>query len=349
MSQTSVAREANHQNIIETPDLTKDQIELIKRTVAKGATDDEVQMFLHVCNKYGLDPFRGEIVFQKLQGRATFITTRDGYLKIAMQDPEYRGIMSAVVREGDEFEFIPSEFTVRHKHGKTRGKILGAWAIAYHARRNPVVCWVDFNEYYKPASPTWKQYPSAMVQKVAEVFVLKRQFNISGLVTREEIGLEAAELAEQQQPGAGVASVSEPTTAPVEAIVEPEEATKTEFLIVEINDEIIKAVDTEKNEVIELSREQFDGIMFPGITVEKHGERYVPQTVLNVPGVVGEVRNTPKTTWVSFKPNGADISVPVALPAGELAETGQKISISGKFQEISGKRVIIAESIETIE
>lgn len=168
--------------------LTREQIELVKRTVAKGATDDELQMFLYLARKYDLDPFKKEIWFVKRGGDATIMTSRDGYLKIAMQDPDYDGLMAGVVREGDHFEFDAANCTVVHRFGAKRGKIIGAWAIAYHKRRRPIACFVDFEEY-KQDSPTWRKYPSAMIQKVAEVFVLRRQFAISGLVTQEEIGM----------------------------------------------------------------------------------------------------------------------------------------------------------------
>lgn len=36
--------------------------------------------------------------------------------------------------------------------------------------------------------------PSAMIQKVAEVFTLRRQFPLGGIVTAEEMGTEEAEL-----------------------------------------------------------------------------------------------------------------------------------------------------------
>lgn len=169
---------------------SREQIELVKRTVAKDATDDELKMFLYLANQYRLDPFKREIVFTKFKGQPSFITTRDGYLKIAISNPDFDGLQAFVVREGDDFEIVAEEFKVHHRFGSERGKIIGAWAAAYHKKRKPVICFVEFDEYYKPEWNTWEKYPSAMIQKVAESFVLKRQFNISGLVTQEEISME---------------------------------------------------------------------------------------------------------------------------------------------------------------
>jgi hypothetical protein len=122
---------------------------------------------------------------------ALIMTSRDGYLKVAQRDPNYMGIQAAVVRKGDAFGFNPAAGTVEHSFGSERGAIIGAWAIAHHRMRMPVVCFVDFAEY-KGGSPIWSKYPSAMIQKVAEVFVLKRQFGINGLVTREEMDADEA-------------------------------------------------------------------------------------------------------------------------------------------------------------
>lgn len=168
--------------------------EVIRRTVAKDATDAEFEWFLYLCKQYGLDPFRKEIFLAKDQdGKVDVITSRDGYLKVAMADPNFRGLISFTVREGDEFAIDAQNYTVHHRFGAKRGKILGAWARADHAKRNPVIAYVDFQEYYNPKSRAWQRYPSAMIQKVAEVFVLRRQFNISGLVAQEELGYDLSD------------------------------------------------------------------------------------------------------------------------------------------------------------
>lgn len=192
-------------------DYSKEQVQLIKNTVAKGATDDELKMFISIAKKYDLDPLIKEIWFIKrakkhqdktgkwdykrlpngeidYSGAETSImTSRDGYLKIAQRNPDFDGVIGFPVREGDIFEIDAQNYQVTHKFGAKRGKIMGAWARVDHKRRRPVIVYVDFQEYYSANSSVWKQYPSAMIQKVAEVLALKRQFGISGLVTKEEM------------------------------------------------------------------------------------------------------------------------------------------------------------------
>lgn len=187
--------EKQSKSIVTYQGYSKDEIDLLKNTIAKGATDDELKMFLYLAKQYELDPFKREIFFIKYRGRngvdsVTIQTSRDGYLKIAMKDPDYAGLQSFVVCEGDTFKINAGTDAVFHEFGAKRGKILGAWAIAYHKKRRPFICFVPFDEYVDYSKDTWKKYPSAMIQKVAESFTLKRQFNINGLVTQEEMGMD---------------------------------------------------------------------------------------------------------------------------------------------------------------
>jgi phage recombination protein Bet len=179
---------------------TPEEVDLARRTVAPDATEHELALFLRLCKTYALDPFRKELVLEKRRRRRgdgsgydivpVFITTRDGYLKVAQRDPCYGGLQSGVVREGDDFEFDVEACRVKHRFGAQRGKIIGAWAIVKHAQRPPFMAYVEFSEYNNAESDTWKKHPAAMIQKVAEVFVLRRQFGITGIVTREEMSRE---------------------------------------------------------------------------------------------------------------------------------------------------------------
>ncbi|MDW8802325.1 recombinase RecT [Clostridium sp. A1-XYC3] len=165
------------------------QIELIRNTVAKGATEDELSIFLYLSKQYNLDPFKREIWFTKYGNQTNIMTSRDGYLKFAQTSAEFEGLISFVVQEGDVFEIDAAEYKITHRFGTKRGRIIGAWARCDRKGKKPFISYVDFGEYNQN-NMIWKKYPSAMIQKVAEVFVLKRAFGINGLVTREEIGDE---------------------------------------------------------------------------------------------------------------------------------------------------------------
>jgi phage recombination protein Bet len=192
-------------------------INTIKNQVAKGATNEELHMFLHLAKKYDLDPLAKEIWFIKrakkvkdqkgvwdykrtskgeidyTNAETMIMTSRDGYLSTAQKSGKLSGIMSMAIREGDVFEIDVENYKVIHKFGTKRGKILGAWAKVDHKDKNPVISYAEFSEYYDDKSTTWKKYPSSMIVKVAEAFALKRQFGISGLVTKEEIGMKEFE------------------------------------------------------------------------------------------------------------------------------------------------------------
>ena len=75
-------------------DFNDEQVQLMKETVAKGATNNEFMLFMHLAKTYGLDPFAKEIWCLKYGSNqpATIFTSRDGYLKIASRDANMDGI-----------------------------------------------------------------------------------------------------------------------------------------------------------------------------------------------------------------------------------------------------------------
>lgn len=183
-----------------TSGFTEEQIQTIKDTVAKDATTPELQMFIALANKYQLDPFAKELWFIKVSGRPVIMTSRDGYLTVAQRQPTYKGMMSFPVHENDDFSIDANKFSVQHKMNiKNPGKIIGAWAKVEDETKMPVVCFVKMKEY-EGNSPVWRQYPSAMIQKVAEAFALKRMYSINGLVTKEEMDAQTDPMPAPKEP-----------------------------------------------------------------------------------------------------------------------------------------------------
>lgn len=175
----------------------QDKATIMSLCMPKGATDSELALYLYRCREMGFDPLSGELVLRKWVGedgpKLSFITTRDALLRKAAEHPDYMGLNSGVVREGDTFLVDTEKGVVKHTFGAKRGEILAGWAVVYHKTRLPMVAVVDYEEYAaaNSRSPVWRSMPSAMIQKVAEVAALKRQFPVGVQVyTMEELSTE---------------------------------------------------------------------------------------------------------------------------------------------------------------
>ena len=152
------------------PPINYEQAEIIaaiKQTVCKGASDAQLRMFIEVCKSTGLNPWLKEIWFVAEKG--IIMAARDGYLRVANQNPAFDGMETRVERDNNQVP-IKATCTVWRKD-----------------RSHPIICEAYFSEYRK-AGPVWSQYPSAMISKVAEVLALKRSFTINGCVSEEEMG-----------------------------------------------------------------------------------------------------------------------------------------------------------------
>lgn len=65
------------------------QIQLLKNTICKGSTDDELRFFLMACQKTGLDPFSRQIYSVPRGGQRVIQTSVDGYRLIAERTGRY--------------------------------------------------------------------------------------------------------------------------------------------------------------------------------------------------------------------------------------------------------------------
>ena len=176
----------NSSSVVVYEGYTPQQVDVIRRTVAKDASNLELQMFLHLAKKYDLDPFAREIWCINMAGTVKIITARDGYLKIASSNPHFKGLESDVVYENDNF--TKQNDYIKHSYqAVNRGNIVGAYALVYRDDRiRPSYFFAPMKDYDKQKN-CWTQYPHAMIVKVAESMALKRAFPISGLCTVEEL------------------------------------------------------------------------------------------------------------------------------------------------------------------
>lgn len=173
----------------------KELINLIHNTVAQGATENELKLLLYLSKEYNLDPLKKEIYFLKYAGRSTYITSRDGYLKIANHNPEFDGLESDVVYLGDKLT-KRDDGSLLIEYGEShlafdKTKLTGAFCTVFRKDRSKsITVFVSIKDYYKKGMPIWEQYTNAMILKVSEAMALKRAFAISGLTTQEEIERE---------------------------------------------------------------------------------------------------------------------------------------------------------------
>jgi phage recombination protein Bet len=152
-----------------------EQIQLIKNTIAKDATDDELKLFLYQCSRTGLDPMTRQIYFMKRSGKVTVQTSIDGFRVIAERTGDYAGQDEPIFSK-DETDLY-CKVTVYRFRGDTRYP--AAVGVAY------------WKEYCPPDGQNfmWKKMPHTMLSKVAEALALRKAYpqDLSGLYTSDEM------------------------------------------------------------------------------------------------------------------------------------------------------------------
>jgi hypothetical protein len=194
---------------------TQDKVALIKATVAKDATDLELQFFVEQCKRTGLDPITRQIYFIKNQGKVQIQTSIDGFRLVAERSGNYEGQTQP--------QWCGSD---------------GVWKDVWLAKTPPAACKVGvykkgfrealtavaiFDEYCQrkndgSISFMWQKMPGLMIAKVAESLALRKAFpnDLSGLYTQEEMEQSAPEEKETKKEIKTVVMSMPTQTAPQE-------------------------------------------------------------------------------------------------------------------------------------
>jgi phage recombination protein Bet len=191
MNQTALMeRPTSSPTTTESHPWTPSQVELIHKTVANGASPDELKLFLYYCARSGLDPLRRQVYcIMRGQGekrRATFQTGIDGYRSLADRTERYAGSDDPVFDEGlSEYEHI---VTGRDWHPETAS--VTVWKLV-GSSRYPFTATVRWSEYCPPSGQDaqWKQMPYLMLSKCGEALALRKAFpdQLGGLYTDTEM------------------------------------------------------------------------------------------------------------------------------------------------------------------
>ena len=170
--------------------ITNDQTALIKETVAKGATDAELALYVYDCTRRGVHPLDRLIHFTKRGGKYTPVTSIDMFRSRAAGSREHMGTDDTVfVGQPGDLDFAASVTVYRLVKGE----------------KCPFTATARMSEYMPdpPNDFMWKKMPHGQLGKCAEALALRKGFpqELEGLHSFEEMN-QAGVIDHEPQPAA---------------------------------------------------------------------------------------------------------------------------------------------------
>lgn len=174
----------------EAPNWNAERVALAKKAVTPPtATDAEFEYFIAWCKRTGLDPFvkQAYLIERRAQdAKGNWVAKHEpmaseaGLAARADAEPDFRGIESAAVYEGDVFRVVrmPDGSTgIHHEWSpvdrmKSGNKLLGAWAHAKRAGRTVKITWLPLASRIQTTrdgkiTKFWATMPEGQIEKCA--------------------------------------------------------------------------------------------------------------------------------------------------------------------------------------
>lgn len=176
--------------------LTRPQVDLIKRTIAKGASDDELKIFIQVCKGAQLNPFLKQVFLVPRwdsrigkEIRAIQVSI-DGFRSIAESSGTYAGNDDPIFDGENEIAIKDEKIKTPIKASVTVYKMVGG-------QRCPFTATARWSEYYpgQKMGFQWHIRPYLMLGKCAEALALRKAFPklLSGMYEEGELANSQAQ------------------------------------------------------------------------------------------------------------------------------------------------------------
>lgn len=137
-----------------TNEITQEDIQTLKHTIAKDLNDSQFKLFLSMCEKTGANPIVNEIHPSVFKGQMTVQFGYDFYIRKAKEAEGYKGYDIQLIHENDEFKVSRkvddqgrSYMEIKqHEVSFPRGKVIGGYAVAYREGVPPFVTLMEVSE-----------------------------------------------------------------------------------------------------------------------------------------------------------------------------------------------------------
>ena len=179
------------------------QLAALKQVGLENTPKAELAVFLHYCQRTGLDPFARQIYMISRGGKYTIQSSIDGLRIVAQRSGNYGG-QTAV-------EWCGADGKWKDVWLEATPPVAARVGVYYKDAPNPTYAVAKFDSY-NANTPIWKKMPDLMIAKCAEALALRKAFpnDLSGVYSSEE--MQQADTYNDASPA--VVEIAQPAVTP---------------------------------------------------------------------------------------------------------------------------------------